>query len=338
MKTAVINGPGVLELMEKPKPVPAEGEALVRVEYCGICGSDVHAFKSGMFPWGNTFGHEYSGVIEELGPGTGNWAVGQQVTGLPKLKCDQCRLCLSGKDNICEAMNIVGVTREGAMAGYVIVPVNSLFKLSADTLKYGALTEPYSVALQGVNISGISGNDLALIQGAGPIGLCVLIELKRRGVERVLVYEVNETRSEAARRLGASDVINPLSGDASRLLEEHSEGRGAEIVFECAGLPETIAESCYLVASGGKVVVMGICETPVEINFLGLVTREIQMMTAYGCTAEGFGKVTDLIVSGELDFSPLITGTIPLDRVEEGFAALQDPKGSDIKIIVKTSD
>jgi len=337
LKAVVLNGPGDLQVVEKPAPQPAPGEVLVKVKYCGICGSDLHAYKTGMFPFGMTIGHEYSGIVDAVGPGVNKWQPGQRVTGTASLACRNCRPCRDGQDNICGAMNVIGVTRDGAMAEYLAVPEDSLCKVSLDMpLEYGALVEPLSVALHGVSMAEAGSDDAVVIFGSGTLGLCVLVELKRRGVKKVAVLEVNPARAEVARVMGADLVLNPLCDNVDNLLHPITAGAGADLVYECAGLPDTIRDAGNVARPGGSVVILGICEVPVDLFFLGLVTREIQLRTSYGSTAEEFRQALRLLTEGSVDLRPLISRTITVDEIEEGgFACLSGKNCADVKVLVQ---
>jgi (R,R)-butanediol dehydrogenase / meso-butanediol dehydrogenase / diacetyl reductase len=337
MRAAVLNGPGDLQVVDKPAPQPGPGEVVVKVEYCGICGSDLHAYKTGMFPFGLTIGHEYAGIIESVGPGVSDWRPGQRVTGTASLACRDCRPCRDGQDNICGAMNIIGVTRDGAMAEFLRVPVESLCAVDPKIpLEYGALVEPLSVALHGVSLAGVEPDQTVVILGAGTVGLCVLAELKRRGLSKVVVLEINPARAGVAKEMGADAVLNPLRDNVDDFLSRLTGGSGADLVFECVGLPDTIRDAGNLARQGGSVVILGICETPVELFFLGLVTREIQLRTSYGSTAEEFRQALSFLAEGEIDLRPMISRTISLGEISKGgFAPLLEKDCSDVKVLVQ---
>ncbi len=337
MKAAVLNGPGDLQVVDKPTPQPGLNEVIVKVEFCGICGSDLHAYKTGMFPFGLTIGHEYAGIIQSVGPAVADWHPGQRVTGTASLACRDCRPCRAGQDNICAAMNIIGVTRDGAMAEYLQVPTESLCAIGSEVpLEYGALVEPLSVAIHGVSLAGAGPDQTAVILGAGTVGLCVLAELKRRGLKKVAVLEINQARAEMAGKMGADVVLDPQRDNVDNALNRLTDGAGADLVFECAGLPDTIRDAGNLARQGGTVVVLGICETPVELFFLGLVTREIQLRTSYGSTADEFRRALTYLAEGEIDLKPMISRTILLDEIcEGGFTPLLEKNSTDVKILVK---
>ena len=337
MQAAVLNGPFDLQVVEKPKPGLCAGEVLVRVNYCGICGSDLHAYKSGLFPFGMTIGHEYSGIIEEVDPAAGELKGGEKVTGIPSLACGSCFSCRAGKDNICENMTVVGVSREGAMAEAVVVPAESIALMpAAMPLELGTLVEPCSVALHAAKMVELLPEQKVVILGAGAIGLSLLLELKRRGLESIVVADINSGRARKALDLGAWNVIDLGEEKLERRIDELTGGAGADVVFECVGIPDTIKDSVNLVRQGGTVMVLGICEIPVELFFLGLVTREIQLKTAYGCTKEEFREALEVIAANPDPYKALVGKTIPLEKVaEKGFVPLLESGSAAIRTLVK---
>lgn len=334
MLALVFNGPGKARVVEKPVPEPGPGEVLVRISCCGICGSDIHAFQDGFLPPEVTVGHEYSGVVAAAGPGVA-LQTGQAVTGNNILPCGECLPCRLGRDNICSAMRRLGITADGAMAEYLLVPASSLSLLPpGGSLEQAALAEPYSVALHGAWQAGLPGRGGAqgipgaIILGGGAIGLCLLVELKRQGVSPVFVLEPDSRRRDLALQLGADGAEDPGPGcrAAAAAVGRWTGGAGAGLVFECAGVPATIAEAGSLAARGGTVVVLGVCKTPVPMDFLSLVTGEIRVITAFGKTAAEFREAASLVGSGAVNLSPLISMTVPLAGAAQLFSRLaQDP-------------
>lgn len=332
MRAAVINGPGEIKVIEKPIPQPGRGEVLVKVKFCGICGTDLHAFSTGFFPPGVTIGHEFSGVVAGAGQGCEEWTAGEKITGNNNTPCGSCATCLGGNDNLCPEMRRLGIADNGALAEYLVVPAVSLHRLPGKTpLNAAALAEPVSVALHAVNLSGCRPEQKVLIIGAGTIGLIVLTLLKQRGLKEIAVVEPNLSRAAIAAQMGAVMVIDSRAGGLSTAADRFSGGRGANLVFECAGLPETISDACSLAGAKGSVIALGICHQPVEINFLSLVTREISIIPAFSKKAAEFKEAVNLISAGRIDLLPLISQVISLDDVEEGF---KNYRPENIKVLV----
>ncbi len=332
MKATVIDGPGEIKLIDKPIPQPGPGEVLVKVAYCGICGTDLHAFSTGFFPPGVTIGHEFSGVVAGVGPGCDDWPAGERVTGCNNTPCGKCPLCLEGNDNLCPEMRRLGIADHGALAEYIVVPAVSLYRLPESApLEEAALAEPVSVALHAVNLSVCRPEQKVLVIGAGTIGLIVLTLLKQRGLKEIAVVEPSPKRAAAASAMGAAAVIDPRTGRLSSEVDCFSGSRGVGHIFECAGIPETISDACSLAGAKGSVIMLGICHQPVEINFLSLVTREISIIPAFSKKTAEFKEAVDLIAGGKIDLSPLISQVIPLDDVEEGF---KNYRPENIKVLV----
>jgi len=332
LKAAVINSPGEIKVIDKPIPQPGRGEVLVKVKYCGICGTDLHAFSTGFFPPGVTIGHEFSGVVAGAGQGCEGWSAGERVTGNNNTPCGSCATCLEGNDNLCPEMRRLGIADNGALAEYLVIPAVSLYRLpDSAPLDAAALAEPVSVALHAVNLSGCRLDQKVLIIGAGTIGLIVLTLLKQRGLKEIAVVEPNRDRAAIAAAMGAAMVIDPRAGGLNSEVDRFSSGRGANLVFECAGIPETISDACSLTGAKGSVIALGICHQPVEINFLSLVTREISIIPAFSKKAAEFKEAVDLIAGARIDLSPLISQVISLDDVEEGF---KNYRPENVKVLV----
>lgn len=332
MKAVVISGPGSLEIIDKPVPVPGPGEALVKIKYCGICGSDLHAFETGFLPAGLTIGHEFSGVVESPGNNCDCLAPEDYVTGNNIIGCGGCSPCRKGLDNLCQKMRRLGITDEGAMAEYAVFPVKDLIKLPGDvSLEQAALTEPLSVALHAINRVKIKPDDNILIFGAGTIGLAVLALLKHRGAANVAVIEPVPERGTVAESMGATVVIDPAAANLDREIGCLTGNRGMDVIFECAGLAETIREACGQGAAGSRVVILSICYQPVELNFLNLVTRETGIITAFGKRSEEFREAAGLVARERVDISPLITGIVPFAEVAGAF---KRPSPGEIKTLV----
>lgn len=328
----MIYGPGDIRLVDKAIPQPGPGEVLVKVKYCGICGSDLHAYESGFFPPGVTIGHEFSGFVATAGPTSENWSAGDPVTGNNNTPCWKCPLCLQGKDNLCPNMRRLGIAEDGALAEYVVIPSISLQHLPEGvSMQEAALSEPLSVALHAVNKSDGITDVKALIIGAGTIGLLILTLLRLRGLRDIAIIEPEPGRAAASAALGAAVVIDPFADSPAAEVEKFFGCNEPRLVFECAGLPQTISEACSYAATGGTVIMLGICHQPVEINFLGPVTREINIIPAFSKKAVEFREAVELITHSKLDLAPIISRTIPLANLEEGLKPSAD---NGIKILV----
>jgi (R,R)-butanediol dehydrogenase / meso-butanediol dehydrogenase / diacetyl reductase len=344
MKAAALVGLKKIEIQERPIPAIQSGEVLVKVQYCGICGSDVHGYQTGVvIPVGTVMGHEFSGVVAEVGGQVYSVRPGDRVAVKPAATCLSCYWCRRGQYSLCPKRRegVIGVSpgNDGAYAEYVRVrePGQRLFKLPAGlAMKEAALIEPLSIGLHAVRLSRFRSGDCALIIGAGMIGLGLLQFLKMEGTGRVIMLEVSEKKSRIARALGADVVFNPVT-EGGRLKEQILDlagGIGVDVVFDCAGVASAFQSSLEVVKSGGQVLVIGLHEQRIPVDFLGLLHREIELKGVFGSYNE-FKEVIDPLASGKIGTDLLISGVIPFgDIVERGFEPLVASRDL-IKILVR---
>lgn len=336
MKAAVYKQPNEMAVIDVPRPVAGRGEVVLKVHACGICGSDLHAVQYGFgLPPDSVMGHEFCGEIVELGPQVGGYAIGDRVTSLPYIGCNTCEPCVAGKGMHCEDIRGLGLGQlPGAYAEYVMCGAKSLFKLPDNVdSRLGALVEPLSVGLHGVNRSGLGPGAACVVMGGGPIGLATLLWCKAKGAATVIVSELAPGRSELARRLGATEVVNPTIKDPAERIREIT-GRGPDLVFECIGVKSTLESAISMVATLGRVVVLGVCMEPDEITPVRCIFKEITVSFVLGYNDAEFQETINALSQGKIDPRPMVTDVIGVDQVPEMFAALRKP-GGQAKVIVE---
>ncbi len=344
MKVPVFVDLQKIEFQEKPKPEIKNGEVLLKVDYCGICGSDVHGYLNGiMVPIGTVMGHECCGVVAEVGNRVQNVKPGDRVAVKPIPECKECYWCKKGQYSLCPEVlgRAIGITpnHDGAFAEYVKIefPEEMLFKLPAKvSFKESAVIEPLATSLHGVRLSRFKPGDSVVVIGAGMIGLGTLQFLKLGGAGKIIVLEISSKKSEIAQRLGADVVMNPIS--EGKDLREHifslTNGIGADLVFDCAGVPFSFQNSINFVKSGGQVMVVGINDKEVAINPFMMVLWEVEMKGVLGYYDE-FKYVIDFLEQKRINTEPLVSDIIPLADIEEkGFKRLISSKDT-VKILVK---
>lgn len=339
MRAAVYVEPGVVEIQERPLPEPGAGQALVKVLWCGICGTDVHGCSRGIFPPGLVIGHEFVGEVAALGPpeadgrreiGPGDLVVGDSVLG-----CGACSCCRRGHPNLCVEGRILGVNEDGALAEYACVPVRSLYRVPAGLApEVAALTEPLSVAVHALAAAELRPGDPCVVLGAGPIGLLVAQVARLAGASPLVVAEPRADRAELAREMGAETVVDPRRVNISSAVTA-ATGGGAAVVFECSGAPAALAGAPALCRPGGRVVVVGMCPDPVEVDFLGLMNTEVQIRPVYCNAGDEFARALGLLGSGRVAAVPLISARASLDRVPEILAALRAGRGPAGKVLIQ---
>ncbi len=336
MKAAVFRGPGEVEVAEVPRPELESGEVLIRVGYCGICGSDLEAFHIGMYEPGLILGHEFAGVIAEIGPGVAGWQVGDRVTVNDAIPCGQCLSCAQGRMTDCECLTMIGVSLDGAMAEYCKITARGLHRLPAGvSLRQGALAEPLSVALHAVRQSRLSPGDHALVMGAGPIGLLTLQCALLAGARNVVVTEVDPVRRELAARLGAALALDPGRENVSVALLSLLGGQMPDVAYICTGAPAAFRDAISLVRKGGQVFILGLCTEPVEADFMSVALNNLCLEGSLGGWAE-FPAAIDFLAQGRVDAEVMVSHEISLDEVVSGgFERLSTPGSDAVKILVR---
>lgn len=336
MKAVLWNGPDQLSVEEIPDPHPEEGEVLLRVKDCGICGSDLHAAKFGLtLSPGCVMGHEFSGEIVALGKGVSGWRVGERVVSLPVHTCGACDRCRAGELSFCNTMRAMGFgDLPGAYAAYTRVVPQSLLRLPESVSdRQGALVEPLAVGLHAVRQGRVPKGGAVVVMGAGPIGLVTALWARREGAEFVVVSDPVAGRRRLAESLCADVAVDPNVCDPRDALVEKT-GRDPDTIFECVGVPGTINSAIQMAPIQGRVVVVGVCMEPDTIMpFLGIMKEaEVKFVLAY--TKGEFQETVDALADGSIQADPMITDVIGVEGVPEAFAALARPTAQS-KILVE---
>lgn len=330
---AIVLTPQGQTLSSRAEPIADRGEVVVRVAFCGICGSDLHArTQDGRLPV--TLGHEFSGVIDnvasDLSP---QWKIGDRVVINPNGGwCGTCRNCRSERTNQCHAVleNSVGYARDGGLAAFVAVPSWALRKIP-DTLslQHAAWVEPVAVALRTLQQGNLRVGDRAAVIGAGPIGLLLVGLLVAQGVSELAVIEPVATRRAAASTRGATRVFDPLHSDVTTFFGIDAP----EVVFECSGAPTAFSTALSIVAPGGTVVLTGIPQEPASIDIRTVVHTELTITSSFIYTDE-FDAAIDLLAQGRVDVDALTTSIVGLDEITRAFSAMRHSDG-EIKVLAR---
>ncbi|WP_116997223.1 zinc-dependent alcohol dehydrogenase [Desertimonas flava] len=340
IRAGLITGTQTLELREFPDPVPVEGGVVVDIAYCGICGTDVHAFQSGQ-PYNPAIcGHEWTGTLSAIGPGVRSLSEGQRVVVATAPACGACVACRAGQAERCQTAFLSAIGRDAAspphggfaprlaVAATKVVPTDpGLTDLQA------AQVEPFTVAFHAVRSSRLRLGDTAVVQGAGPIGLATLQWVRAAGAGRVIVVEPNSGRAALAASLGASEVVGPGAA-ASDLIAERTRGLGADIVYECVGRPSAIQAAVDLTRRGGSVCLIGLADGDATISPHTWLIKEIVFTTALAYFHEEFVMAMGMIADGRIVTEPLHTGTVGLDALGGVLAELAGGATDHVKVLV----
>lgn len=347
MKAAVYYGPNKLDVTDVPEPQPTPGTVKVKVGYNGICGTDLHEYYAGpifvptephpltgqQLPL--TMGHEFAGTITAIGAGVTGYAEGDRVAVEPIYRCGHCEPCRVGNYNICAQIGFHGLMSDGGMAEYTVVPTNMLHRLPDNvSLELGALVEPMSVAYHAATLGEPRPGRTAMVFGAGPIGIGLWFALRGKGVDDVLVVEPSPTRRAAIEGLGAR-TLDPGSLDVPAFIADHTGGRGADAVYDAAGVAPAVQTALACVGARRAMVSVAIYEKPLTTPLLNLVMNESRIQGSLCYTAADFDAVIDLMARGVYDTTGWVT-SIPIDDVvDEGFEALH--AGTKMKVLVDPS-
>jgi L-iditol 2-dehydrogenase len=341
MKALLLSEYKQLAIADLPDPAPGRGEVLVRVAACGICGSDVHGYdgSSGRRIPPIVMGHEAAGVVAAVGEGVAGYRVGDRVTFDSTVYCGECDFCRRGEVNLCDRRQVVGVScgdyrRAGAFAEYVTVPERILYRLPEGlSFSDAAMLEAVSVAIHAVRVAEVKGGETALVIGAGMIGLLILQAAKASGCSRVFVADVDVTRLELARMLGADAVIDSSRESLASRIEELTEGRGVDVALEAVGRTETVAAAIDATRKGGTVALVGNIAPEVTIPLQRVVTRQIRLQGSCASAGE-YPQAMQWMAEGKIKVTPLITAVAPLAEGPAWFARLYAREPNLMKVVL----
>ncbi|MGD2126335.1 MAG: alcohol dehydrogenase catalytic domain-containing protein [Desulfobacteraceae bacterium] len=336
MKAAVFQGASRVEVLHVPEPEIGSDELLIKVHYCGICGSDLEAYHTGMYEPGTIIGHEFSGEVVQIGGKLSGWREGDRVTANDAILCGRCLPCTQGRPTLCDDLLMPGITVNGGMAEYAALPARALNPLPEGvSTREGALAEPLAVSLHGVKRSALRPGDHVLVMGAGPIGLLTMQCALLNGARDVFVSEIDPTRAALAVQLGAAAVFDPEKQNLAVELASRTGGVGPAVVYVSTGARSALEDAVTLVAKGGQILLLGLVVEPSAADFFTLVLHELDVRGSYlGCTE--FPAALDLLAQGQVNVEPLISHEIGLeDVVAKGFQLLEAQGGGAVKVLVK---
>jgi L-iditol 2-dehydrogenase len=338
MKAAILKDKRNMVVEEVPTPQAGPGEVILKTKDVGICGSDLHLYATGLLPPDVIMGHECAGVVVEVGDGVKDWNVGDRVSIHGGIACGQCFWCKKGHTNICREVGGIGLgDMPGAYSEFLKVVPSQMVRVPDEvSLRDAALLDPFSTAVHAVLLSGFKMRDTALVMGAGPIGLCIIQQLRLAGARLIVATELVERRARTAKEFGADIVMDP-NEDVLDKLAELTDGVGVDYVFECVGVPDTTVEAFRLVRRAGKVVLVGVCMEPTTVQPVLWMINEISMQTTMGFTNEEFEASLDLIHKGVLKTDGLVTETISIEQLPEAFERLLSPN-DEIKVLLEFAD
>ncbi len=336
MKAAVLYAPGDIRYEEIPKPEPKEKEALVKVKYTGICGSDVprvNADAAHYYPI--VLGHEFSGTVETVGEGVTAVKPGDRVAGIPLIPCMKCEDCQKGNYSLCKNYDFIGSHSFGSFAEYVCVPEHNLVRFSDEvSFEQGAFFEPATVALHGLERTGYKGGRTVAILGGGTVGMMTMQWAKIFGAKEVVVFDIVEERLDLARRLGATGTVNTCRENFMEDALSYTGGRGYDYVYETAGSTATMKMAFYLAANRADVCFIGTPSRDLTFSvkdWENLNRKEFNLTGSWMSYSAPFpGHEWELVAhyfaTGDLKIEDSFTFRIlPLCKIAEAFELFRTP-------------
>lgn len=343
MKALVYHGPGDMRLEERPIPVPAENEVLVKMHTVSVCGSDLGAYRlkevSDRWAPPIVLGHEFAGEIAACGEKAKKYAVGTRVAANPILYCGDCFYCKRGDINLCANRNSLGTSiggkaTDGAIQEYFSIREEAVIPLG-DNISYeaGALLEPMAVCYNAARDGSFGEGERVVVTGAGPIGLMTVKFLKAMGASRVIVSDIVDARLDYAKKYGADTAVNVKDADLAKAVMDATGGVGADRVIITAGNPSAIPDSFKLVRNGGNIVLVALAHYHVEIDPMQLVARGVSLIGSYMFRWEQL-DVLKMMSEGKIHVRDMITSTCPLSESGDLFAKLSSPGCKDVKVLI----
>ena len=337
MRANILVEPGNIQLREIRNPLPSRGELVIKIRAALTCGTDLKAYTRGhpVIPMPGVFGHEFSGVVSNVGKGVRGFREGDEIMAVHSAPCLSCRYCKKRLYNLCE--NIMNAKVLGAFAEYILLPPhivaqNVFHKPKNLSFEEAAFLEPLSCVVHAMEPLSIQRGETALIIGAGPIGLLHLLLLKEKGA-RVAMMDINRTRLATAKKFGAEKTCRPEK--ILNLSRTFTKGMGFDFVFECTGMPEVWEASVHYVRRGGTVILFGGCKSGTTVTYdTGRIHYdEITLKGVFHFTPQDVKKAYELLCSRRLKVSRLISGRYPLEKIQTAFRNLSKGRGIKYAII-----
>lgn len=342
-----------IRIEEVPVPtLKAADDVLVEVAFCGICGTDLHEYLMGPIVTPSTphpltgatlpqiLGHEFSGTVTEVGPDVRDVKVGDRVSVCPIIPCGRCYHCRRGTGQLCTQMACTGLSAEtGALSNFAVVKESQCAVLPESvSLRDGAVIEPACVAAYGVDWAGVTGGDIVLVTGAGPIGVLSAMYADTIGAASVIIAEPNPNRARLARAMDIGPVVDPTAEGFEDLIRDLTNGVGVDLAVECSGTTPGLTTAIRATRARGQVVQTGLHTAPATIDMMEVANREVTIRGSWCYNLTDWPRIIRLVAAGKFPVDKAITATIPLvDVVTEGFDVLVDPTGDQLKVLVRSN-
>jgi len=336
MKAIELTAPGIVHVVDRPEPLPKEGEVLLRVRRVGFCGTDLSSYRgvNPLVSYPRIPGHEIGATIERLGPGVdGPWRPGQNVLVIPYNNCGRCSACRRGRTNCCARNETLGVQREGAMAELIAVPATKLISSERLSAKELAMVEPLTIGFHAAARGRVTASDTVAVLGCGTIGSGVIAGSKFRGA-RVIGVDVDDNKLALAKKCGAATAINSQQDDLHERLLDLTHGLGPDVVVEAVGSPTTFRLAVAATSFAGRVVYIGYSKAPVEYDTTQFVLKELDILGSRNAVASDFADVVQMLEAGSFPVEDVVTHSVSMDGAADAFRLWSENPASVTKIQV----
>ncbi|GHV42709.1 theronine dehydrogenase-like Zn-dependent dehydrogenase [Spirochaetia bacterium] len=337
MKSIVIESPGKVAIKETPMVEPGKGEALLKMKYGGICGSDLNSYRgaSSYVSYPRIPGHEFSAEIVKIEKNSLGLEKGMLVTGNPYFNCGACYSCRRGLLNCCTSNQTMGVQREGAFSEYFTMPLERLYPGRGLDTKTLALIEPFCISYHGVGQGNIQKGDRVLIVGAGTIGILAALAAKLRGA-KVWMTDISEQKLAMAREFGIDGTfVNTSAEDFEKGVNENTGGDGFDAAIEAVGLPGTFQNCIDAAAFGGRVVLIGVGKKNLDFNFTLLQKKELRVAGSRNALKKDFIELINLVKEEHIPLGRIITNTYAFEDAPRAFAEFDKNAASMLKVVLE---
>jgi len=329
MRAAIFNGPLDIEIKDYSLPVPGKNELLIKVEACGVCGTDFHIFNGESYAKPPVIiGHEYAGIIVEKGKDVKEFNIGDHIAVDPNIYCGECYYCKNGNINFCSNLKALGVSINGGFAEYSLVPVSQAYFIPKDfSFTSAAFAEPLSCCVRGIDQAAIKHGESVVIIGGGTIGLLMLQLVKISGAGKIMLIEPVSEKREIAASLGAEYVFDPEFKDMLEQISDFTSG-GPDVVIECAGNSKAAKLAVNLPKRGGRVIIFGLSgkKDTVNINLQNFFLKELSIKGSL-LNPFTFSRSVELLVNKKIQAGKLKPALSPLEELKD---ILSSPRKSTI--------
>jgi len=335
MKVILVDHPGKIRVLERPIPRPNKGEALLKVKYCGICGSDVALYKGNQpfATYPRVPGHEFSAEIVSIEDNKLGLKESMLVTANPYFNCGTCYPCKRGRVNCCIDNETMGVQRDGSFAQYIIMPIHRIFPGKGLDAKTLALIEPFCIGFHAVGRADIIEGENVLVLGAGAIGIFAMLSALLKGA-RVYIADFLQSRLEIASKLGASDILNLAEINLDEKINEITDGNGMDTVIEAVGVPQSFLNAVNVVSFSGKIVLIGNGTKEVSFNQSILVKKELNICGSRNSLSAEFKHLIDLVGEKKLNIDRIVTDVYPFEKTAQAFFNLTNNPENHLKVLL----